>query len=67
VDGKKINFGTDTEPEFFGTVAADNPWEFFHKATLGQPGEPMPRGLALEWTLEQIADLLAYAQTLPTK
>ena len=67
VDGKKINFGTDAEPEFFGTVAADNPWEFFHKAGLGQPGEPMPRGLALGWTLEQIADLLAYAQTLPTK
>jgi thiosulfate dehydrogenase len=67
VDGKKINFGNDTEPEFFGTVAVDNPWEFFHKATLGQPGEPMPRGLALGWTLEQIADLLAFAQTLPTK
>ena len=67
VDGKTINFGSAEEPEFVGTVAADNPWEFFHKASFGQPGQPMPRGLALGWTLEQIADLLAYAQTLPTK
>lgn len=66
-DGKKINFGDDAEPEFLGTVAADNPWEFFHKASFGQPGEPMPAGKALGWSLEDIADLLAYAQTLPAK
>ena len=67
VDGKKINFGSADDPEFVGTVAADNPWEFFHKASFGQPGAPMPRGLALGWDMQQIADLLAYAQTLPTK
>ena len=67
VDGKKMNFGSDEEPEYVGTVAADNPWEFFHKASFGHPGEPMPAGKALGWTLEQIADILAYAQTLPTK
>ena len=67
VDGKKINFGSADEPEYVGTVAADNPWEFFHKASFGQPGEPMPAGRALGWDLQQIADILAYAQTLPTK
>lgn len=67
VDGKKINFGSADEPEYVGTIAADNPWEFFHKASFGQPGAPMPFGRALGWTLEQMADLLTYAQTLPTK
>ena len=67
LDGLKINFGSDAEPEFVGTVAADNPWEFFHKATFGQPGEPMPAGAALGWSFEDRANVLAYAQTLPTK
>jgi thiosulfate dehydrogenase len=67
VDGKKMNFGTTDAPEYVGTVAAENPWEFFHKASFGQPGMPMPSGRALGWKLKDIADLLAYAQTLPTK
>jgi thiosulfate dehydrogenase len=50
-----------------GTIAADNPWEFFHKVSFGHPGEPMPSGKALGWEMEQIANILAYAQTLPTK
>ena len=65
VDGKKINFGSEDEPEYVGTLAADNPWEFFHKASFGQPGAPMPAGKALGWTMEDIADLAAFAQTLP--
>ena len=67
VDGKKMNFGSAEEPEYVGTVAADNPWEFFHKASFGQPGAPMPQGRALGWVMEQIANLLAYSQTLPTE
>ena len=67
LDGMKRNFGSPDEPEYVGTVAADNPWEFFHKASFGHPGEPMPAGKAMGWTLEQIASILAYAQTLPTK
>lgn len=67
VDGKELNFGDDAEPEFIGTVAADNPWEFFHKASFGQPGVPMPAGRALGWSLQDIADVLSYAQTLPTE
>ncbi len=67
VDGKKINFGDDEEPEYVGTVASDNPWEFFHKASFGQPDAPMPSGVGLGWTMEQIADLLAYVKTLPAE
>jgi thiosulfate dehydrogenase len=67
VDGTKINFHDADEPEYVGTVAADNPWEFFHKAMFGQPGAPMPSGMGLEWGMDQIADLLSYAQTLPTE
>ena len=67
VDGKKMNFGNDEEPEYVGTLAADNPWEFFHKASFGQPDAPMPAGRALGWTMEDIADLASFAQTLPTE
>jgi thiosulfate dehydrogenase len=66
-DGKTMNFGNEEEPEFIGTLAADNPWEFFHKASFGQPGAPMPAGQALGWSMQDIADVLAYAQTLPTQ
>jgi cytochrome c553 len=64
-DGKAMNFGDADEPEYVGTIARDNPWEFMHKAWFGQPGEPMPAGMRMGWSLEDIADLLAYAQTLP--
>jgi thiosulfate dehydrogenase len=65
VDGKTMNFGNEEEPEYVGTVAGDNPWEFFHKASFGHPGVPMPSGRALGWTEQDIADVLSYAQTLP--
>lgn len=65
VDGQEMNFGSMDEPEYVGTIAADNPWEFFHKASFGHPGVPMPAGRALGWTEQDIADVLAYAQTLP--
>ena len=54
-----------TVVEAVGTVAAGNPWEFFHKVAHGQPGSPMPSGLALGWSFEDIANLAAFAQTLP--
>ncbi|GAB4522058.1 MAG: hypothetical protein Fur0018_03270 [Anaerolineales bacterium] len=65
-DGTEIMFGDESNPEFVGTIAADNPWEFFNKASFGQPGEHMPSGLNMGWTWQDIADLAAYAQTLPT-
>ncbi|RMF49384.1 MAG: hypothetical protein D6755_02445, partial [Anaerolineae bacterium] len=67
-DGTEINFheGTDEPPEYVGTVASGEIWEFFNKASFGQPGEAMPAGLNMGWTWQDIADLAAYAQTLPT-
>ena len=64
-EGKLINFCDDAAPEYVGTIAADNPWEFWHKVSFGQPGEQMPVGINNGWLPEDLADLLAYAQTLP--
>lgn len=68
-DGKKLNFGTEAEPEYVGTLAKDNPSEFLHKARVGQPGSnpPMPSTLVLGWTMQQVVDVLSYVQTLPEK
>lgn len=51
--------------DFVGLIASDNPWEFQHKVRFGQPGAPMPPQFDL-LTLQQVSDLGAYAQTLPT-
>jgi len=64
-DGTDYNFGSAEEPEYVGTVGADNPWEGLHKIRFGQPGVPMIAMTALE--TQQIVDILAYIQTLPTK
>ena len=68
-EGKKLNFGTPEKPEYVGTVAKENPWEFVHKVRVGQPGSdpPMPTGVELGWKLQDILDILAYSQTLPEK
>ena len=64
-DGKNMNFGTLAAPEFVGTIARENPWEFMHKARFGQAGVPM---ISLSMLPDStIADILAYAQTLPEK
>lgn len=62
IDGQKMNFGTQIDPEYIGTVAKYNPWEVLHKIRNGQPGELMISLRAL--TLQQQADLIAYEQTL---
>lgn len=69
-DGKKLNFGTDAAPEYVGTVAVNNPWEFMHKAMNGQPGpdaEDMPPVITRGWITQDVLDVLAYSQTLPVK
>ena len=64
-DGKAINFKTDDNPEFIGTVASANPWEALHKIRNGHPGVPMP---ALRFLpIQNLVDILAYVQTLPPK
>jgi thiosulfate dehydrogenase len=64
-DGKALNFHDSDDPEYVGTIAKANPWEFMHKARFGQPGIPMISLIALP--IEDIADLLAYSHTLPEK
>jgi len=64
-EGKSINFHDEAKPEYVGTIANDNPWEFIHKARFGQPGIPMISLIVLP--MDDIADLLAYAQTLPSE
>jgi thiosulfate dehydrogenase len=66
-DGKMLNFGDAAEPEFAGTIALDNPWEFIHKVQFGQPGEAMPAGIEQQKTIQDALDILAHAQTLPDK
>lgn len=64
-DGKAMNFGDEKEPEFIGTIAHENPWELLHKARFGQPGVAMVGLAALP--IEDVVDILTYAQTLPEK
>lgn len=68
-EGKKLNFGKPDEPEYVGTIAKENPWEFLHKVRVGQPGSnpPMPAALETGGTLQDLLDILAYSQTLPEK
>jgi thiosulfate dehydrogenase len=68
-EGKKLNFGKPDDPEYVGTIATANPWEFLHKVRLGQPGSdpPMPTGVEMGWKLEDFLDVLAYSQTWPEK
>ncbi len=66
-DGKAIDFDDGEGVEFVGTVATDNPWEVFNKIAYGQPAAPMPSGINMGWSWQEIVDILAYIQTLPTK
>lgn len=68
-EGTKLNFGKPNDPEYVGTVAKENPWEFIHKVRSGQPGsEPaMLAGVAMGWSVQDVLDILAYSQTLPEK
>jgi len=66
-DGTMINFGSDDDPEYIGTIAIDNPWEFVHKVRAGQPGSSMPSAIDLDWDLQYLIDVLTFAQTLPVE
>lgn len=68
-DGAKLNFGKPDKPEYVGTVAKENPWEFQHKVRFGHPGSepPMPAGVELGLSIQDVLDLLAYSQSLRDK
>ncbi len=66
-DGRNLNFGSAEEPEYVGTVAVANPWEFMHKVRFGHLTSPMP---ALHLFGEPIATSMhvgTFAATLPTE
>lgn len=75
--GRDLNFaGAWYEYEFLPALATGNPWEFIHKSRFGHPGskghilsdgkesDPMPNAKDNEFSNEDIADILAYAQSL---
>ena len=64
-DGTEINFKTEAEPEYVGTVCAGNPWEALHKVRFGQPGVGMVALTVLD--IEDLVDIVSYCQSLPTK
>lgn len=64
-DGKAIDFDKGDGVEFVGTIAADNPWEAFNKIAYGQPGATMISGVNMDWSWQDILDILAYIMTLP--
>ncbi|MBW8012021.1 MAG: hypothetical protein FVQ83_12400 [Chloroflexi bacterium] len=64
-DGSMLNFGTAANPAFIGDVALRNPWSFIHRIRFGLPNYDSHNFAAIIGSLEQVADLLAYSQTLP--
>jgi thiosulfate dehydrogenase len=65
--GTWYNFGTPQNPEYIGTLANDNPWEFLHKMRFGHPGTSMISMELLGWSLEEAAAIGAFSVTLPTQ
>jgi len=63
--GTVIRFGDASKPEFIGTIANNNPWEFLHKVRAGQPGTRMLSAIVNKWSEKGIIDLLSYSRTLP--
>ncbi len=55
----------DDFANFVGKIANENAVEFQHKVRFGQPGSDMPSYTTGGLTLRQLADLGAFAQTLP--
>jgi thiosulfate dehydrogenase len=50
--------------DFVGFLSNDNPQEFQHKVRFGHPDTDMPASEAINGSLEHVADLSAYSQTL---
>lgn len=65
-DGRGRNFATISNPAFLGDVAWDDPWRTVHKIRFGHPASNMPAAENLGWTLQEVADVLAFLQELPT-
>jgi thiosulfate dehydrogenase len=68
-EGLTVPTGADTDFEdWLGLVASEDPWEFHHKVFYGSAGSGlMPSFIVLGATAQQVADVCAFAQTLPTE
>ena len=66
-DGSQIIFRSEGIDENLGDVAQRDPWRFLHRTRFGVAGTPMPVGASLGWTPADGRDVLAYAQTLPSR
>jgi len=66
-DGKLLNFGTQNDPSYLGTVANNDPWQLLHKMRFGHPGSMMEGTELLRWDSSRAVDIGTYTQTLPTQ
>lgn len=67
-DGLKVPKGApETYSAWVGKMAKANPWEVQHKVRFGQPKTPMVAWFGTEFSARDMADLGAFAQTLPTE
>ncbi len=58
--------GADASSDaYVWAISTENPEEFQHKVRFGQPASSMPAQLD-SLSLDEVADLSTYAQTLPT-
>ncbi|MEK6220842.1 MAG: cytochrome c [Chloroflexota bacterium] len=66
IDGAKINFATAARPLFIGNQADDNPWKVVHLVRFGHLDAFAGTSKNYDWSVIDVADLLAYTQVLPT-
>ncbi|MDA1329502.1 MAG: c-type cytochrome [Chloroflexi bacterium] len=64
-DGTEINFSSGGLPLYVGDLASVDPWHTVHVVRFGSPPRNMPGTEARGWSLRNVADLLAFAQTFP--
>ena len=64
-DGSQLNFATAATPLFLGDTALTDPWQVVHKIRFSHPATDIPAAEVLGWTLQDVADLVAFTQTLP--
>ncbi|MBI3159493.1 MAG: hypothetical protein HYZ26_07830 [Chloroflexi bacterium] len=64
-EGAAVNFGSANAPVFLADLAIANPWRLIHKSRFGQALSTTPAAEQIGWTLQDVADFTAYAQTLP--
>ena len=63
--GTALNWGDEKKANYVGTEAVANPWEVFAKIRHGHPGTYMISYAA--FSMQDIADVLKYARTLPAR